>query len=73
MLRLRRFAVIGALLASLNSNSVIMSSFNMFASRVLLLSNARVGLLKGLQVEGQGSREIIIADSASVSSLTVLP
>ena len=65
--------MIGASFASLNSVSVIIPSPSMFERRISLLASARVGLLKGLQVEGQGSKEIIIADSARVSSLTVFP
>ena len=73
MLRLCLRAVTDALFAASYSASVIIFSLSMFLSLVSRRESASGGLLSGLQVEGQGSREIIMADSAKVSSLTCLP
>ena len=73
MLRLCLRAVTDALFAASYSASVIIFSLSMFLSLVSRRESASSGLLSGLQVEGQGSREIIMADSAKVSSLTCLP
>ena len=73
MLRLCLRAVTDVLFAASYSASVIILPLSMFLSLVSRRESASNGLLSGLQVEGQGSREIIMADSAKVSSLTCLP